>query len=334
MHKVGVIGFGYWGPNLVRNFNRHPNCTIQRIVDLDPRRRALVKAEYPQVNVADDFTSITRADDIDIVVIATPVFTHFELAMDALTHGKHVWIEKPMASNSEQCEKIQEAAQKQGRLVMVDHTYVYSPGVRQIKKYLDEGKLGDVLYYDATRVNLGLFQHDINVIWDLAPHDLSIIDYLFGSKTELVSATGLAHFGQPLEDVGYITLYSGQNFVCHLQLSWLSPVKIRQTLIGGSKSMIVWNDLSPDEAIKIYDSGVEIQNDHGVDAMKASYRKGMMFSPVLARYEPLAEAVKHFVQCIQSNESPVTDGKAGARVVRLLELADLSLKRNGAAIKV
>lgn len=334
MLNVGLIGFGYWGPNLARNFAKHPSCVLKRIADRDVKRRQMAADAYGQTEIVEDASLITTATDIDVVVIATPVFTHFEIAMDALKHGKHVWIEKPIATTADQGMQIAELAAKKGLVTMVDHTFLFTGAVREIKSQVETGSLGDLYYYDSIRVNLGLFQHDINVIWDLAPHDLSIMDYILGPKARAVSATGSGHFGRGKENVGYLSVYYDNNLMAHINVNWLSPVKIRKTLIGGSKSMLVWDDLISDESIKIYDRGVHIETKEGVYNLLASYRMGAMHAPIVKSTEALWEEVNYMVRCISDKVKPHNDAEAGARIVRLLEASDRSLKQNCATIEI
>lgn len=331
--NVGLIGFGYWGPNLARNFNKHPECRLRRIVEPNTQRHPIISQDCPGCDISTSFVDVTRAKDIDLVAIATPVRTHYELAKDALLHGKHVWVEKPLTDNSEKGQDLIDMSLGKNLVTMVDHTYVFSPAVNYIKNYIAENKLGRLMYYDSVRVNLGLFQNDINVIWDLAPHDLSIVNHLFGSKIAYVSAVGVSHYNRKIENVGYVTLHLQQDMIIHFHLSWVSPVKIRQTLIGGEHSMIVWNDLSPDEAIKVYERGVEMQHQQGNYELLASYRKGAMFSPVLSRQEPLASAIDHMVKCVNRNIPCISDAGSGNEIVKILEAIDLSLKSNGSPVR-
>jgi predicted dehydrogenase len=269
--------------------------------------------------------------EIDAIAVITPVWTHYELAKSALENGKHVFVEKPFTSNVEQGEELIELAQRKNLRIMVDHTFLFTGAVKKISQLLDEGALGKLYYYDSTRVNLGLFQHDINVLWDLAPHDLSIMDHIIKGSPEAVVATGQKHLNSH-EDVAYMTLYFPDKVIAHINVNWLSPVKVRTTLIGGEKRMLVWNDLEADEKIKVYDRGVNITNREGVYELLVSYRSGDMWSPQLEQAEALRHELNYFVECIASNKDPFNDGCAGLRVVRMLEAATESLSKRGALV--
>jgi len=331
--RVGLVGFGYWGPNLARNFNGHPQCELVCISDRDEDRRAKAAAAYPNAQVvADD--SITRDPSIDVIVIATPVFTHYELAKSALENGKHVWVEKPITSNADQAKELIDLADKNGLTLMVDHTFLFTGAVQEMKKLIDGGELGDLYYYDSVRINLGLFQHDINVIWDLAPHDLSIMDYLLGPSARAVTAQGRGHFDTGLEDVGYVTVYYDNNLLAHFHVNWLSPVKLRRTVVGGSKKMLVWDDLNPEERLKIYDKGMEVKTRDNVYRVMATPRIGSMHSPVVPSIEALSTEVDYFTECINEKKKPFNDGEAGLRIIQMLEATDQSLKSNGGVVEL
>jgi predicted dehydrogenase len=331
MLRVGLIGYGYWGPNLARNFGAHPGCRLACIADMSPDRRAQAAAAFPQARVVGE-DDITGADDLDVIVIATPVFTHYPLAKAALEHGKHVWVEKPMTSSAAQAQELTELAARQDRVLMVDHTFLFTGAVRKMKSLVESGELGDLHYYDSVRINLGLFQHDINVVWDLAPHDLSIMDYLLGPQAEAISAHGRGHFETGLEDVAYVTVFYPGNLIAHFHVNWLSPVKIRRTVVGGSKKMLVWDDLNREEQIKIYNKGMEVETREGMYRILATPRHGEMYAPVVPAIEALRTEVAHFVECIEKHETPLNDGAAGTRIVAMLEATDRSLKENGAII--
>jgi predicted dehydrogenase len=333
MIKVGIIGYGYWGPNLARNIEANPDFDLVRIADRMQNRHALAQKNHRHSEITDRADAITCASDIDVVVIATPVTSHFPLAMEALENGKHVWIEKPITASSEEAEKIIEKAESTNKVVMVDHTYLFTGAVQKIKEIIDNDGLGDLYYYDSVRVNLGLFQHDVNVIWDLATHDLSIMNYLLGSSVRAVSATGVSHFNKQ-EDIGYLTFYYDNNLIAHFNVNWLSPVKIRKTLIGGSKKMLAWNDLEQEETIKIYDKGVKINPKDGVYDLLAEYRMGDMLSPNIQHVEALKLEVSYFAECIKSSQKPHNDAVAGLNVVKLLEASDQSLRNQGAKIRL
>jgi predicted dehydrogenase len=276
---------------------------------------------------------VIRSPQIDVVAVVTPVWTHFDLAKSAIANGKHVFVEKPFTSTVEQAEQLIELADRKRVKIMVDHTFLFTGAVRKLRQLVDDGALGKLYYYDSTRVNLGLFQHDVNVIWDLAPHDLSIMDYLIRDRPATVIATGEKHLNGH-EDVAYITIYFHQGMIAHLNVNWLSPVKIRQTLLGGEKRMVVWNDLEADEKVKVYDRGVTISNGQSVHDLLVSYRSGDMWSPKVDPAEALSAEAKHFVECIRNNQTPLNDGEAGLRVVRLLQASDLSLRERGAPISL
>lgn len=335
MIKVGVIGYGYWGPNLVRNFMDAPGSTVVAVCDLRTERLAQLRIRYPTIHTVSDPNLLFNDPSVDAIVIATPVSSHFELAMAALRADKHVLVEKPLAANSEQgMQLIDEAARRQ-RVLMVDHTFVYTAAVRKIRELLTANALGDIYYYDAVRVNLGLFQHDVNVIWDLAIHDLSIMDYVLPAKATAVSATGISHIsGQP-ENVAYMTLFFDNRMIAHVHVNWLTPVKVRHTLIGGSEKMILYDDLEPSEKVKIYDKGVTIsQSPEAVYEMLVSYRSGDMWAPRLDATEALQTEALHFIDCLENDKRPETDGQAGLRLVRTVEAAEKSLRAKGQLVEI
>ena len=335
MIGIGVIGYGYWGPNLVRNFMEAPGSTVSVVCDLSADRLAQARRRYPSIKTTDDYAVLLGDPAVAAVAIATPVSSHFTLAMQALKAGKHVLVEKPLAANSAQAVQLIEEAAGRKRVLMVDHTFVYTGAVRAIRELVSSGALGDIFYYDSVRVNLGLFQHDVNVIWDLAVHDLAILDFVLASKPSAVSATGISHIhGQP-ENVAYITLFFPDNQIAHLHVNWLAPVKVRRTLIGGSDKMIVYDDLEPSEKVKIYDKGVTLSaSGEQVYELLVSYRSGDMWAPKLDDSEGLRREALHFIDCIENNKQPETDGHAGLRVVRVLEAADQSLASRGKLIEI
>jgi predicted dehydrogenase len=333
MIRVGVIGYGYWGPNVVRNLQSLNSAQVVAICDRVPEAQKRAKHAYPSVGVASDATEILRSHEVDAVAIITPVWTHFELAKAALENSKHVFVEKPFTSNSDQAERLIELAQKRDLKIMVDHTFLFTGAVRKIRQLIDQGELGDLYYYDSMRVNLGLFQHDIDVIWDLAPHDLSIMDYLIQNEPEAVVATGETHLNSHA-DVAFITVYFPHNTIAHINVNWLSPVKIRTTLIGGEKKMVVWNDLEADEKVKVYDKGVRIHGREGVYELLVSYRSGDMWAPKIEQTEALKVELEYFMDCIEKNKTPFNDGVAGLRVVKMLEAAGESLKLRGETVLV
>lgn len=331
MLRAGLVGYGYWGPNLARNFAGHPECQLTCIADMSEKRRAQAAANHPHVQIASD-GAIVKDPNLDIIVIATPVFTHFELAKAALENGKHVWVEKPMTSTSAQARELAELAAKKGLTLMVDHTFLFTGAVQKMKSLIDEGELGDLYYYDSVRINLGLFQHDVNVVWDLAPHDLSIMDHLLGPKAEAISAHGRGHFDTGLEDVAYVSVFYPNNVIAHFHVNWLSPVKIRRTVVGGSKKMLVWDDLNREEQIKIYNKGMDVTTKEGLYRVLATPRYGDMYAPVVPAIEALRQETAYFIECIQSGTRPQNDGEAGARIVTMLEATDRSLKEDGKVI--
>jgi len=333
MIRIGIIGYGYWGPRITRNFHGLNGCQVSLICDqsADSLRRA--KAAHPDVSVTSDAKEVLCSPHIDAVAVITPVWTHFELAKAALENGKHVFVEKPFTSTVAQAEELIDLAARKHLQIMVDHTFLFTGAVKKIRQLIDAGTLGRLYYYDSTRVNLGLFQHDVNVLWDLAPHDLSIMDYLISAKPDVVIATGQKHLNSH-EDVAYLTIYFENNVIAHINVNWLSPVKVRTTLLGGEKKMLVWNDLEADEKVKVYDKGVDITSGEGVYNLLVSYRSGDMWAPKIDQAEALTTEAKYFIDCIERRETPFNDGAAGLRVVRLLEAAEQSLKERGRAISV
>jgi predicted dehydrogenase len=331
MIRFGVIGYGYWGPNVVRNLRGLETTEVVAICDKREGARQRAKQAYPDVHVTSDCSELLSSPHIDAVAVITPVWTHYELAKSALRNGKHVFVEKPFTSNSAQAEELIELAARHRLQIMVDHTFLFTGAVRKIRELIDDNTLGKLYYYDSTRVNLGLFQHDVNVLWDLAPHDLSIVDYLIGKPPEAVIATGESHLNG-LTDVAYLTAYFPDNIIAHINVNWLSPVKVRTTLIGGEKKMVVWNDLEADEKIKVYDRGVKMTSREGVYDLLVSYRSGDMWAPKVEATEALRAELSYFVDCIEHNLVPLNDGLAGLRVVRMLEAAEESLSRKGEAV--
>jgi predicted dehydrogenase len=310
-------------------------CEVAAVCDLSPERRALVTRRHPSVEAVSDPLALIRDPRIDAIVIATPVSSHYDLAMEALACGKHVWVEKPLTLNSMQAERLVDQAERTGRTLLVDHTFTYTTAVKKMRELVDTGDLGKIYYYDSVRVNLGLFQHDVNVIWDLAVHDLSIMDYVLGEKPVAVSATGMAHVpGQP-ENIAYLTLFYPSSLIAHVHVNWLAPVKVRRTLVGGSRKMIVYDDLEPSEKIKVYDKGLTMRdNPESVYQRLAGYRSGDMWAPQLQLSEALHTEANHFVTCINTGETPLTDGRAGLRVVRILEAASQSMRDRGQVIEL
>jgi len=329
MIRLGVIGYGYWGPNIVRNFNIVEGSRVYCICDMNQKTLKKALKAYPGMKVTTDYKELIRDPDIDAVAIATPVFTHYELAKMALEEGKSVFVEKPFTYTSAEAEKLIELAGKKNLKIMVDHTFLYTGAVKRIKQLVDDRVLGDIYYYDSVRVNLGLFQHDVNVVWDLAPHDLSVMEYILGDKPKAVIATGAEHFDRGLEDVAYLTFYFKNNIIAHISVNWLSPIKVRTTMIGGQKKMLVWNDLEPDEKIKIYDKGVQVKSKEGQYSLLVSYRSGDMWAPRIEQTEALRLLAESFNDYISNGREVINDGAAGLRVVRMLEASTESLKNNG-----
>ncbi|WP_213806332.1 Gfo/Idh/MocA family oxidoreductase [Granulicella sp. dw_53] len=333
MINVGVIGYGYWGPNLVRNLFEVAETQVVAVSDMRADRLEQVKLRYPSVIVSTNFQDLLDNPNINAIAIATPVHTHYDLALRALQSGKHVMVEKPMTSTSEQALHLIDQAARRKLTLLVDHTFVYTGAVRKIKAIADSGKLGDILYYDSTRINLGLFQRDVDVIWDLAVHDLAIMGYILPCSPCAVAATGINHLFGGTENLAYLTLFFEQNLIAHINVNWLSPVKVRRTLVGGTKQMIVYDDMEPSEKVKVYDKGITV-NGSSDSLYKAlvGYRSGDMFAPQLDVSEALKVEIQHFVECIRTGAEPITGGQAGLRVVRILESASLSMKQRGKLI--
>jgi predicted dehydrogenase len=337
MINVGVIGYGYWGPNVARNFHATPGVKLISISDLSEKRLAVAQLQYPFIKGLKDPQQLINSNDVDAVAIVTPVFAHYELARDALLAGKHIFVEKPFTTTSAQARELIDIAAKKNLKIMVDHTFLFTGAVRKIKQVIDSGELGRLLFYDSVRVNLGLFQHDVNVVWDLAPHDLSIMDYVIPNKAVALTARGSVHFEGGYEDIAYVCVeFEGNGFIAHFHVNWLSPVKIRQTLISGDKKMLVWDDLDPDEKVKIYDRGVDVKSanggKNGIHELLVSYRSGDVYIPKLDNVEALKAEAQYFVDCVEKNQEPFNNGQAGLQVVRLLEAADESIKHGGERI--
>jgi predicted dehydrogenase len=336
--KIGVIGCGYWGPNLIRNFAENERAELTWLCDIDEKRLAAFKRRYPAAETISDYEKVVSSSNVDAVVIATPVSTHFPLAKAALENGKHVFVEKPFTANVREAEELLELADRNGLNIFVDHVFLYTGAVRKIKTYIDSGEIGDLLYFDSTRVNLGLFQKDINVVWDLAPHDFSIMDYLIGRQPKQISAIGSSHISPGIENVAYVICKFEDEFIAHFHFNWLAPVKIRQTLIAGSKKMIIFDDNEPSEKIRIYDKGVDT-NQADMDREAAyqtliSYRTGDIWIPKIDGTEALKNACDEFLLSILDKRKPLTDGEAGLRVVKILETAQASIKNGGNFVMV
>jgi predicted dehydrogenase len=333
MIKVGVIGYGYWGPNIVRNLHGLDSTRAEMVCDKSPKALARAQKAYPGIRAVSDPAELLRSPDIDAVAVITPVWTHYELAKMALENGKHVFIEKPFTSSAAQAEELIELAARKKLTIMVDHTFLFTGAVRKIRELTESGALGDLYYYDSLRVNLGLFQHDVSVIWDLAPHDLAIMDHIIKGEPEAIVATGERHLNG-VEDVAFMTIYFPRNVIAHINVNWLSPVKIRTTLIGGQKKMLVWNDLVADEKIRVYDKGVQIASGEGIRDLLVSYRTGDMWAPQVEQLEALHVELDYFADCIMNGKTPFNDGHAGLRVVRMLEAAESSIRKRGELVRL
>ena len=333
MIRVGVIGYGYWGPNIVRNLHGLESTRVEMVCDKSAAALARARRTYPGIRTTSDSLELLRSPEIDAVAVITPVWTHYGLAKMALENGKHVFIEKPFTSNSTETEELIELAARKNLKIMVDHTFLFTGAVRKIRELTESGALGDLYYYDSLRVNLGLFQHDVSVIWDLAPHDLAIMDHIIKGEPEAIVATGEKHLNG-VEDVAFMTIYFPRNVIAHINVNWLSPVKIRTTLIGGQKKMLVWNDLVADEKIRIYDKGVDITSGDGIRDLLVSYRTGDMWAPQVEQLEALHVELGYFADCIANDKMPFNDGHAGLRVVRMLEAAEASIQKRGELIRL
>jgi predicted dehydrogenase len=335
MIKIGLIGYGYWGPNLARNFSINPDLALVAICDSSKDRLARAHRMHPSAHMFENLDDFFKAD-LDAVAIATPVAAHYDLSRRALESGRHVWLEKPMTETVEQAEKLIALAQRSRKVLLVDHTFVFTGAVRKIKELVDKGHLGRLIYYDSTRVNLGLFQQDVNVLWDLAPHDISIMDFLMPFKKLAVSATGCHYYGNGLVPKSLLTIYMEGDTVGHINVSWVSPVKIRQTLIGGTSRMVLYDDTQPSEKVKVYDKGVDldIADKDAVYHLKVQYRVGDMYAPKLEDHEALSLETRHFADCILNGSEPLTGGIAGLEVVKVLNASGLSLKNRGAPVEL
>jgi predicted dehydrogenase len=327
--KIGIIGYGYWGPNLVRNFSGNKNFKVVKVADSRQERLNIVQRTYPSVEITTNADDIIKDTSINAVAIATPVFTHFQLAKAALDNGKHVLLEKPMTSTSQEAEKLIEIASKNGLSLMVDHTFLYTGAVQKIKQLIDSDAIGKVKYLDSSRINLGLFQPDIDVLRDLAPHDISILTHLVNEKPYSTNATGVSHTNNGLENIAFLTINFESGFIAHFNCSWTSPVKIRLMLIGGDKKMIVFNDLEPTEKIKIYDTGYSVKTDEEKQRLLVDYRTGDIFIPKTPATEALALMAEDFAQSILTGKNPVSDFNSGLSVIKILEASNESIKNKG-----
>ena len=331
MINVGVIGYGYWGPNVVRNFNAAKNSTVTHVCDTNLETLAHVTKDFPAIKVTTDFASILGDTTIDLVAIVTPVSTHYDLAKKALQNGKHVFVEKPFTQTTAQAEELINLAEQKNLKIQVDHTFLFTGAVTKIKGLMDSGEMGQIYYYDSTRINLGLIQKDVNVIWDLAPHDFAIMLYLMSDRPDAVRVFGKSHVNG-MEDVAHILVYFSNNLMAHFNVNWLSPVKIRTTMIGGDKKMLLWNDVTPDEKIKVYDKGVDVKTREDMHDLLINYRSGNMWSPKIDQREALLAEVTQFVEAIEEGKPNLSDGKSGLEVVRLLAACEKSIKHNGGLV--
>jgi predicted dehydrogenase len=329
--KIGVVGYGYWGPNVVRNFYNVPNAAVVSVADISPKSLERVRGVYPSMEVTTNADDILNNASIDAVAIVTPISHHYPLAKKALENGKHIFVEKPFTASVAEAEDLIELAERKNLKIMVDHTFLFTGAVRKIRELIDNGTLGKLYYYDSTRVNLGIFQHDSNVVWDLAPHDLSIIDYLIPDPPSAVVATGEKHVNGE-EDMAFITMYFPGKVIAHLNINWLSPVKVRTTLIGGEKRMLVWNDLEADEKIRVYDKGIERSGGNAPYDVRVIYRTGDLWVPRVEQVEALSLEARYFVDCIYKNEVPFNDGISGLRVVQMIEAINQSMAQRGEMI--
>jgi predicted dehydrogenase len=329
---IGVIGSGYWGPNLLRNFAENESARLRWICDLDEQRLSAMGRRYPATSTTRDYQELISDSDLDAIAVVTPVATHFQIAKEALRAGKHVLVEKPLTATAREAEELIELAERNRLTLMVDHTFVYTGAVRKMKEILTNGEIGDLLYFDSIRINLGLFQRDINVLWDLAPHDLSIMDYLLDRQPVGVSALGSCHIEPGIENIAYLVMKFPDDFIAHFHFNWLAPVKIRRTLIAGARKMILYDDIEPTEKVRVYDKGVtanRVGDREAVYQTLVSYRTGDVWAPRLDATEALHYVVAEFLESIREARKPLTDGEAGLRVVRILEAAQKSIKQGG-----
>ncbi len=335
MINIGVIGYGYWGPNLVRNFAETPGLKVACVADLDSKKLEMVQKRYPGIKTTTHFEEMINDSSIDAIAVATPVSTHFKLGLAALKAGKHLWLEKPMTENALQAAQLVDEARKRNRVLIVDHTFIYTGAVRKMAEIYHQGDLGKMYYYDSIRVNLGLFQRDVSVISDLAVHDFAILEFLLDEQPAEVSAVGANHFANTPENLSFISLFYDSGMIAHCNVNWLAPVKVRQILIGGSKKMIAYDDLEPSEKIKVYDKGISFTSDpQKIYEMRVGYRAGDMWAPQLNGSEALKVEGEHFVDCILHDKTPQTDGHLGMRVVQLIEAATRSMNENGRSVKL
>jgi len=334
MVNVAIIGYGYWGPNLVRNFNAVEGCNVKWVSDLRKTRRDIVWKQYPGIQVTETVANIMADTSVDAVIVATPVHQHFPLALEALNAGKHVLIEKPMTQSVEEAEILGNLAKEKGLVLMVDHTFLYTGAVQKIKELIGNGEIGEIEYFDSTRINLGLFQQDVNVLWDLAPHDISILFHLVQERPVSVCATGVSHTPNGIENIAYLTVNYTSNKIAHFSCSWTSPVKLRTILIGGSKKMVLFDDVEPSEKVKVYDTGYNVSSDEEKRNLLIDYRTGDIYTPKLTQTEALAGMATDFVQAIRTGSKPLSNWELGRDVVALLEAAQESIRNQGKAVNL
>lgn len=327
---VGVVGYGYWGPNLVRNFAANPAAKVVAVSDLDPAKLATVQRFHPGVTTTNRYEDLLKDPAIEAIAVATPVHTHYDLALAALKAGKHVLVEKPLAPSADLARRLIDEADRRGLTLMVDHTFLFTPAVQKIRDLVRQDELGEVYYYDSTRSSLGLFQSDVSVIWDLAVHDISIIHHILDEDPVAVSATGSCHVAGSPEDMAHVTLFFDSRCVAHVSVNWLSPIKVRQTFVGGDKKMIVYNDLEPTEKIKVYDKGITLDgSSENAHQLRIGYRAGDMWAPHIPAKEALQSEVEHFIDCVRNGAPPISSGTSGLRVVEVLEAASRSIAEHG-----
>ena len=329
---VGIVGLGYWGPNLVRNFYGHPKSKVVICCDLSEERCQKIARFYPSSACTQQVEDVLSHPEVEAIAIATPVHTHYALAKEALHTGKHVLVTKPLTSDVAQAQELVDLAEEKGLVLQVDHTFIYHPAVEKLKDIVVRGELGDVCYFDSVRINLGLFQSDISVIWDLAPHDISIMQHLIDRPVKWVQAAGACHAGQPVESMAYITVQFADNVLGHCHVNWLAPMKVRLVMIGGSRRMAVYDDNLVTEKVKLYDKGVTLNSIEGLYEAMIQYRNGDMYAPAIDNSEALAREVGHFLFCIRQGKRPLTDGRAGLCAVRILAAAQESLRKDGQRI--
>lgn len=334
MINICLIGYGYWGKNLLRNLSQLSECKVEFVCDSSTKAHEQIKVLYPDIKILEDYNEVITNKNIDAVVIATPTYTHFDLAKKALEHDKHVLIEKPFTTSTTEAETLIDLAVLNNKVLMVDHTFLYSGAVQKIKELVELDQIGSLKYFDSTRINLGLIQPDVNVLWDLAPHDLSILSYIHDEKPISVTASGVSHTNNGIENIAYMTINYDSGFIAHLNCSWSSPVKVRTTLIGGDKKMIVYNDIDPTDKIRVYDSGFNFKNDEDKSKIYVDYRTGDIHIPKLKTDEPLNKMLKDFVNSINTGSTPVSSWKIGLDTVSILEAAQKSIKQNSKQITI